>query len=231
MATAFAADGDELVAIMDDSERAVVAGLCLQVMDLVAPASVTKGEHADPFEAIVAGLGDLATDTEEGAAGVGVPDRAFGLDEDRDPALDRLFPTGNREDEQEAAEFRRFTEQGLRQRKHAGLAATVRLLEEAEDERWVVPRREAPLVLVALTDVRLVMGERLGLRTDEDATRLEELVESLPSDDPAIFALSVYDFLTWLQESLTRALTGEDVDLLLPDDEDDAEDDAEDEGE
>ena len=209
MATAFAADGDELVAIMDDSERAVVAGLCLQVMDLVAPASVTKGEHADPFEAIVAGLGDLATDTEDGAAGVGVPDRAFGLDHDRDPALDRLFPMGNREDEQEAAGFRRFTEQGLRRRKHEGLATTITTLEAADADRWVVTRAQAPQVLVALTDVRLVMGERLGLRTDDDATRLEELVESLPSDDPAIFALSVYDFLTWLAESVTLAVMRE----------------------
>ncbi|MDN5716570.1 MAG: DUF2017 domain-containing protein [Janibacter sp.] len=211
MARAFAADGEELVAIMDEDERAVVAGLCLQVMDLVAPASApTKGESADPFEAIVAGLGDLSTDTEDGAAGLEVPNRAFGLDHDRDPALDRLFPTGNREDEQEAAEFRRFTEQGLRQRKHQGLATTVRTLEAARDDRWVVTRPQAPAVLVALTDIRLVMGERLGLRTDEDATRLEELIETLEADDPAVFALSVYDFLTWLQESLTQALMGED---------------------
>ncbi|CAM4083218.1 DUF2017 family protein [Janibacter anophelis] len=210
MARAFAADGEQLVAIMDEDERAVVAGLCLQVMGLVAPATSTKGESADPFEAIVAGLGDLATDTEDGAGGAEVPDRAFGLDEDRDPALDRLFPTGNREDEQEAAEFRRFTEQGLRQRKHDGLATTVRTLESVEEDRWVLTRGQAPQVLVALTDVRLVMGERLGLRTDEDATRLEELIETLDADDPAVFALGVYDFLTWLQESLTRALTGED---------------------
>lgn len=210
MARAFAADGEQLVAIMDEDERAVVAGLCLQVMGLVAPATSTKGESADPFEAIVAGLGDLATDTEDGAGGAEVPDRAFGLDHDRDPALDRLFPTGNREDEQEAAEFRRFTEQGLRQRKHDGLATTVRTLESVDEDRWVVTRAQAPQVLVALTDVRLVMGERLGLRTDEDATRLEELIETLDADDPAVFALGVYDFLTWLQESLTRALTGED---------------------
>jgi hypothetical protein len=211
MAHAFTADGEELVATMDEDERAVVVGLCLQVMDLVAPASTTtKGEHADPFEAIVAGLGDLATDTEDGAAGLEVPDRAFGLDHDRDPALDRLFPTGNREDEQEAAEFRRFTEQGLRQRKHQGLATTVRTLEAASDDRWVVTRTQAPAVLVALTDIRLVMGERLGLRTDEDATRLEELIETLDADDPAVFALSIYDFLTWLQESLTQALVGDD---------------------
>ena len=46
------------------------------------------------------------------------------------------------------------------------------------------------------------------LRTDDDATRLEELVETLDPDDPAVFALGVYDFLTWLQESLTQALVG-----------------------
>lgn len=72
----------------------------------------------------------------------------------------------------------------------------------------MVTRGQAPAVLVALTDVRLVMGERLGLRTDEDGARLEELAEELEPDDPTVFALSVYDFLTWLQESLTQALTG-----------------------
>lgn len=205
MARAFAPDGDRLVAILDETERAVVAGLCAQVGSLVAPTEEAKGEPADPFEAIVAGLGDLASDTEPGAE---VPDRAFGLDEDRDPALDRLFPTGNREDEQEAAEFRRFTEQGLRRRKHDNLTTTIDTLEATVEDRWVVTRAQAPAVLVALTDVRLVMGERLGLRTDEDATRLEELAEELEPDDPTVFALSVYDFLTWLQESLTQALTG-----------------------
>lgn len=205
MARAFVPDGERLVAILDETERAVVAGLCSQVGSLVAPTDEVKGESADPFEAIVAGLGDLASDTEPGAD---VPDRAFGLDEDRDPALDRLFPTGNREDEQEAAEFRRFTEQGLRRRKHDNLTTTIETLEAAVEDRWVVSRDQAPAVLVALTDVRLVMGERLGLRTDEDATRLEELAEDLEPDDPTVFALSVYDFLTWLQESLTQALMG-----------------------
>ena len=205
MARAFAPDGDRLVAILDETERAVVAGLCTQVGSLVEPTQTTKGDSADPFEAIVAGLGDLSSDTEPGAE---VPDRAFGLDEDRDPAIDRLFPTGNREDEQEAAEFRRFTEEGLRRRKHANLTTTIETLEAAEEDRWVVTRGQAPAVLVALTDVRLVMGERLGLRTDEDGDRLEELAGELEPDDPTVFALSVYDFLTWLQESLTQALTG-----------------------
>ncbi|MGO1165865.1 MAG: DUF2017 domain-containing protein [Janibacter sp.] len=210
MAHAFRPEEDHLVAILDEGERAVVAGLCSQVASLVAPTTQAKGASADPFEAIVAGLGDLATDTDEGAGGPEVPDRAFGLDEDRDPALDRLFPTGNREDEQEAAEFRRFTEQGLRRRKHDNLMTLVETLDAVTDDRWVVTRAQAPSIMVALTDVRLVMGERLGLRTDEDATRLEELAASLEQDDPIVFALSVYDFLTWLQESLTQALIGAD---------------------
>src|SRR5699024_3875466 len=136
-----------------------------------------------PFDAIVAGLGDFATDiaTESGGE---VPDRSFGSLEERDPALDRLLPTGNREDEQEAAEFRRYTEQGLRSRKHANLMTAVRTLDAADEDQWAVTRAEAPAVMIALTDVRLVMGERLGLRTDEDAERLDRAVEDLEPDDP-----------------------------------------------
>ncbi|NYF99188.1 DUF2017 domain-containing protein [Janibacter cremeus] len=207
MARAFRPEGDRLVAVLDEHERSVVAGLCTQVAALVEPTSRAKGESTDPFDAIVAGLGDLLTDTVTDSGEV--PDRAFGSLEDRDPALDRLFPTGNREDEQEAAEFRRFTEQGLRSRKHANLMTTVRTLDEAVDDEWVLTRGQAPAVMIALTDVRLVMGERLGLRTDEDAERLEEVAADLEPDDPAVFALSVYDFLTWLQESLTGALTSD----------------------
>lgn len=207
MARAFRPEGDHLVAVLDEHERAVVAGLCTQVASLVEPTSRSKGEPADPFDAIVAGLGDLLTDAATDSAAGEVPDRAFGSLEDRDPALDRLFPTGNREDEQEAAEFRRFTEQGLRTRKHANLMTTVRTLDAAVDDEWTVTRAQAPAVMIALTDVRLVMGERLGLRTDEDAERLEEVAADLDPDDPAVFAMSIYDFLTWLQESLTQALT------------------------
>ncbi|WP_338748212.1 DUF2017 domain-containing protein [Janibacter alittae] len=209
MARAFRPEGDRLVAVLDEHERSVVAGLCAQVASLVQPTMPAKGESVDPFDAIVAGLSDLATDTQEGASGAGVPDRSFGSLADRDPALDRLFPTGNREDEQEAAEFRRFTEQGLRSRKHANLMTTVRTLDRAVDDEWVLTRVQAPAVMIALTDVRLVMGERLGLRTDEDSERLEEVADGLAPDDPAVFALSVYDFLTWLQESLTGALTSD----------------------
>ena len=62
--------------------------------------------------------------------------------------------------------------------------------------------------MVALTDTRLVLGERLGLRTDEDALALDDGVATLDPDDPAVYAASFYDFLTWMQESLTTAMLG-----------------------
>ena len=34
-----------------------------------------------------------------------------------------------------------------------------------------------------------------------------ESVSGLEDDDPAVYALAVYDFLTWLQETLAHALT------------------------
>ena len=55
--------------------------------------------------------------------------------------------------------------------------------------------------------MRLVLGERLGLQRDDDFELLEEQVSGLPRDDPAVYALAVYDFLTWLQETLAHALT------------------------
>ena len=61
-------------------------------------------------------------------------------------------------------------------------------------------------MLTALTDVRLVLGERMGLRTDEDVDVLEAAAATLDPDDPLAYALAIYDFLTWLQETLASAM-------------------------
>ncbi len=63
--------------------------------------------------------------------------------------------------------------------------------------------------MVALTDVRLVIGERLGLREDEDVERLEIAVAEAGEEHPMAHAVGVYEFLTWLQETLAHALMGE----------------------
>lgn len=214
MARAFQRRDGQLVAWLDVDERAVVAQLAEQVREIVAPVADDQGEggHAgelDPFDAIVAGLGTLSTDV-----GSPDPERSTGLDEERDPALDRLFPAGHRGDPLEAREFRRLTEGSLRQRKADNLATLIRVVERpsanpADPDELALDEGEAVAAVVALTDVRLVMGERLGLRTDDDAERLERVADELPEDDPAAFAVMLYDFLTWLQESLSRTLAGD----------------------
>ena len=143
---------------------------------------------------------------------VAIPEQAAADDQDdldasgaeRDPALARLLPTANRTDDEAAAEFRRLTETGLRQRKAAALATAARLLRDEDKLR--LDAAEAGTVLTALTDVRLVLGERMGVRTDEDVEVLEAAARDLDPDDPLGYALAVYDFLTWLQETLAHAL-------------------------
>ena len=60
--------------------------------------------------------------------------------------------------------------------------------------------------MVALTDVRLVLAERLGVRDDDDATLLHHSVDALPPDDPRGWLGAVYELLTWLQETLVEAM-------------------------
>jgi hypothetical protein len=105
-----------------------------------------------------------------------------------------------------AAEFRRLTEDGLRARKSANLTTAIAALSGLQDQKVSLDHEQALALVVALTDVRLVLGERLGLRHDDDFELLEEQVSGLAPDDPAVYALAVYDFLTWLQETLAHAL-------------------------
>ena len=182
---------------LDPLERATVAGLMEQVHDLLDPPAPAP-EGGDDFASIVAGLGMGVTVAAEDQADLD-PD-----DAERDPALDRLLPTANRQDDEVAAEFRRLTETGLRQRKAAALESSADLLRG--DDKLRLDEGEAQAFLKALTDVRLVLGERMGLRTDDDVDVLEAAAESLDPDDPLGYALAVYDFLTWLQETLASSM-------------------------
>ncbi len=199
--------GDRLrfVADLDADEREVVASLMEQVRGILEPPDAA--DHGDDeFAGIVAGLGIGRGDPLAAHHGDDVASDSD-ADEGRDPALDRLLPTANREDERAAAEFRRLTEPGLRQRKAKALDAAVAVLQG--DDRVQLDRDSARSFLTALTDVRLVLGERLQLRADEDLELLERLVRSLDPEDPVVHVVALYDFLTWLQESLTSALLGD----------------------
>ncbi len=207
MARGFKRRDGRYVARLDAVERGLVVGLMEQVLELLEPAGGLPGEsEGDEFDQIVAGLGGVGLGVSLSAADQ-VPDLGADGSDERDPALDRIFPVANREDAQVAAEFRRLTEDTLRARKSANLVTAIQALAGIEDQKISLDHEQALALVVALTDVRLVLGERLGLQHDDDFELLEEQVSGLSPDDPAVYALAVYDFLTWLQETLSHALS------------------------
>lgn len=215
--------GLHYTAWLDPLERALLVGLMEQVHELLAadaaggvagPAVSEPDPQTDPpvgideeFAHIVAGIGAIGTGVSlaaEDAGDVEIPAdaRSFG---DRDPALQRLLPTGNRTDEQAAAEFRRLAEPGLRARKAAALATAISTLRASGNAVDIDPSAALAL-LTALTDVRLVLGERLELRTDDDADVLAAEAAARSDDDPLVHAVVIFDFLTWLQTTLSEAM-------------------------
>ena len=197
MARAFLREPEGLVALLDDGERTILSGLMHQTRVLLSPEIEPTG---DAFDDLVASMGvSLAAD--QGAGGTD--------DAHRDPALDRLLPTAHRGDDEVAAEFRRLTEEGLRQRKSSNLDVAINRVAAASEDRVVLDDASAPAFLIALTDVRLLLGERMGMRTEEDADALHAAMETIADDDPLGYAMAWYDFLTWLQETLAHALMGD----------------------
>lgn len=121
-----------------------------------------------------------------------------------DPALARLLPEGNRDDPEASTEYRRLTEFGLRARKRTG----ARLAAEAlgRKEPVLLATEEAIALMKGLTDVRLVLGERLELRTDEDAERLHERLWAGAGETSWLATASIYELLTNWQEYLIAAV-------------------------
>ena len=166
-----------IVLRVDDVEKGLLSILLQQLIEFVAP----DGELSDDPLAQMVGID---------------PD----AEAPQDPALARLFPDAYRDDPEAAAEFRRFTERSLRDTKVANASTALETLRRSGEKVTLTPA-EATCWLGALTDLRLALGSRLGV-TEES---LEELA-SLPDDDPRAATYHVYDWLTFLQESLVQSV-------------------------
>ena len=111
-----------------------------------------------------------------------------------DTAVERLFPPAYRDDPQAEKEYRRLVDRTLVSDRLEGLrtlqaGAGAGSLTQAEAEVWCT----------VLNDLRLVLGERLGVT--------EELYEhGIELDHPNAVELSVYGWLTWLQAIIVDAL-------------------------
>ncbi len=184
--------GGRIVLRCDEGERGMLAHLLRQLVEFVTPDEDPWGPGADPLAQLV------------------------GIDPDAersdDPALARLFPDAYADDEEASSEFRRFTERTLRDTKLAHATTVLACLERSGD-KLVLGDGEAQAWLGSLNDLRLTLGSRLGLEEDN-----HELFASLPEDDPAFALFHVYDWLTYLQETLVRALSGFAAELVEDDD-------------
>jgi Domain of unknown function (DUF2017) len=185
---------------LDEYERALLARLLEDVDGLLAADAAER--EAMP------GDGGPAGSLDGGPAGsvddvLAALEAALSSPPPSDPAVARLLPEGHREDPELAAGFRRLTEHGLRERKRAALDLASSAL--GRPEPVLLDDGEAVALLKGLTDVRLVLAERLGLKTDEDAELLHAVVSAGPAD-PRAAAAALYDALTWWQESLVSAL-------------------------
>ena len=140
----------------------------------------------------------------------------FGDDPSRptDPVVLRLFPDGYREDDEAAAEFRRFTERSLREAKADSaltMLASLEAVSASNSAKEDVSKREKVRVrldsaqaqswLRTLTDLRLALGTRLGVEEGD-----EQAWDALADGDPRRHIHDVYDWLGWVQETLVRAL-------------------------
>lgn len=115
-------------------------------------------------------------------------------DEDGDdPVHGRLFPSAYREDPEADAEFRRYTREGLVERKSANAGSIAAAVAGTPDGRVTLDDDAVGAWLAALTDLRLVIAERLGIRADDDP---------VPAGDLA----AVYGWLAELQERIVQAV-------------------------
>lgn len=184
--------GDTVMTKMDRREAAVLRGLISQIDTILRARS-----EAAPRDELTE-LTGIRTGSST------APD---------DPILSRLLPSFHRIDGEEgadkaskaeqdsAAALRSLHEPELLDLK-SGVAAVVLDTCPPTGGKIRLSLEQADAWLSAVNDVRLALGTTLEISDD--------MPDELPDDDPRSPHLSVYHWLTWLQESLVIALSPEE---------------------
>jgi len=183
-----------IIATFSGLEADLLRTLASQLVELLRNEAAVPHDDRDPFEALMDFSGPTSAP--------------------EDPVLARLFPTAYPGDEEAAAEFRRFTEGGLRDGKAATAVAIIDGLEEAglppeltEDGLMIdveLEEDQAEAWMRSFTDLRLALATRLGIEDGD-----EEYWYSLPDDDPRAQIHDIYEWVGLLQETLVQALSGD----------------------
>lgn len=181
-----------IIATFSGFEADLLRSLAAQLVELLRNEAAVPRDDQDPFEALMDFTGPTT--------------------EPEDPVLARLFPTAYQHDEEAAAEFRRFTEGGLRDGKANAAVTIIDTLEDAglppeltEDGLMIDVELDEPTAEVwmrSFTDLRLALATRLEVEDGDEA-----YWASLPDDDPRAQAHDIYDWVGYLQETLVQALS------------------------
>jgi hypothetical protein len=175
-------------------QAGIIRTLVGQVAELLGRGEDATAEEATAGEDPLEGSWDSP---EEFAAMLGL---STSTDAPEDPVLARLLPDGYRDDAEAAGDFRRYTEQDLRSGKVAAARTVLATLPEGGGHIQL-SADDAQAWLRAINDVRLALGVRLSITED-----FQERMGQLEPDDPRSAYFWVYDWLTYLQETLVRAL-------------------------
>lgn len=176
------------VATFTAFEADLLRSLASQLIELLRN-EIAAPESQDPLEAML----DFSGPTTE-------PD---------DPVLARLFPTAYPDDDEAAAEFRRYTETELRNGKAAGAASVIDTLEDAglspqpEDGVFIdveLSHEAAITWMRSFTDMRLAIATRLEIEEGD-----EEYWHELAEDDPRAQVHDIYEWVGYLQETLVQS--------------------------
>lgn len=126
-----------------------------------------------------------------------------------DPVLARLFPDAYQDDPSAASDFRRYTEQELREGKRAKAQRVLRDLDRTPEPITLDPDGAAAWLGV-LNDLRLALGTDLEVTQD-----LDEFLATIPKRDPRRALAIAYEWLGILQATLIETLQGdvEDFDV------------------
>ncbi|MFL4475299.1 DUF2017 domain-containing protein [Paeniglutamicibacter sp. MACA_103] len=185
MARAFKNTMRGFSASLEAAERQLLRGLFEDVITLLEP---QRAVDEDPLWAMV-GL-----DPNSHKADFAAPS---------DRATKRLLPDADPDDAAASLEFRRLSERGIRERKIGALREAALLMESGS---ILLNEQTAPRFASAVNDVRLVLAERLGLESEEDAERIHAQDDWSKAETVDEYLALVYNFVTWLQESLMQAM-------------------------
>ncbi len=164
-----------------EHEAEILAGMLRNLLELLY----------DGMPPRATGTGDLLADLLDSADGPTAPPE--------DEVLRRLLPDTYATDDHASAEFRRFTERGLRDGKAGDAKLVLDTIEQTESVADGIEIEPADQLawLRSINDLRLALGTRLGVEEDD-----HEYWDNLTEDDPRRITYDLYDWLGYLQSAL-----------------------------